>query len=117
MLLTNAKMDEMCDGLQKLLPHRDKVGYFAARNTRILNDNLTEYHKVKEDLIRKYGTDAEDGSVQLSIKDPKFEDFSKELEEFSKIEHDVTLMTMKYEDVVGLLSGEEILDNDWMFED
>ena len=33
------------------------------------------------------------------------------------MEHVVELMTLKYGDVIGALSGEEILSIDWMLED
>lgn len=123
MLLTNQKMDQMLEGLEKLLPHRDKVGYYAARNYRILEDNLTEYKQFKEDLICKYGVQEkdEDGNplptYKLAYSDENFKPFTEELKQYGDIEHSVTILTMKYDEVVGLLSGEEILSIDWMLED
>lgn len=123
MTLTNAKMEAMIEDLKLLLPHRDKIGYAAARNTRILNDALTEYSKFKNDLILKYGKDDTDKegnalpTVSLKYSDPNFKEFTKELEKISTIEHSVTLMTLKYEEIIGLLSGEEILRVSWMLED
>ena len=123
MLLTNLKMEEMVANLEPLLPHRDKVGYFAARNTRVLKDNLTEYLNIKEDLICKYGEQEmdEEGNplptYKLAYSDEKFQDYKKEIEQFASIEHDVTLLTMPYDEVIGLLSGAEMLSVDWMFYD
>ena len=43
--------------------------------------------------------------------------FCDELAPFNEMEHEVELMTAKYEDTIGCLSGEEILLLDWMLED
>ena len=36
---------------------------------------------------------------------------------FNEMEHEVELMTAKYTEAIGCLSGEEILGVDWMLED
>ena len=36
---------------------------------------------------------------------------------FNEMEHEVELMTVKYEEAIGSLTGEELLAVDWMFED
>ena len=123
MRLSNQKMDDMLGKLEPLLAHRDKVGYVAARNYRILSDNLTEYQKFKEDLVCKYGKqDCDDDgnplpTYSLAYSDPSFKEYSEEIKQYAEIEHSVVLMTMKYGEVIGLLSGKEILSVDWMFED
>lgn len=48
---------------------------------------------------------------------PNFKAFCNELAPFNEMEHEVELMTAKYEDTIGCLSGEEILLLDWMLED
>jgi len=48
---------------------------------------------------------------------PEFKSFCDAIEPFSTIEHEVDLMTAKYEDAIGVLTGEEILAVDWMLED
>lgn len=121
--LKNIQMDQMINSLQKVLSYRDKIGYYAARNYRILNDSLVEYQNFKNSLIAKYGTtdvDADGNELQtISIKvgSQNFDDFLKELEPFNNIEHEVELMIAKYDDAIGCLSGEEILAIDWMLED
>lgn len=123
MKIKNSKMETMLEGLKKILPHRDKVGYIAARNARILKDNLTEYFEFKNDLIEKFGkVDLDkDGkelqTVTLKCSDDSFKDFLEELKPYGDIEHEVSLVKMKYNEAIGILSGEEILENDWMFED
>ena len=121
--LKNIRMDQMINSLQKVLSHRDKIGYYAARNYRILNDSLIEYQNFKNSLIAKYGTTDVDSdgkelqTISIKVGSHNFDDFLKELEPFNNIEHEVELMIAKYEDAIGCLSGEEILAIDWMLED
>lgn len=116
-------METMLESLKTILPHRDKIGYIAARNTRILKDTLTEYLTFKRDLISKYGTPDKDetgketGTISISPSAPNFNDFINEFDTIKNIEHDVELMKIPYEEVVGLLNGEEILELDWMLEE
>lgn len=121
--LKNIQMDQMINSLRKVLSHRDKIGYYAARNYRILNDSLIEYQNFKNSLIAKYGTTDVDSdgnelqTISIKVGSQNFDDFLKELEPFNNIEHEVELMIAKYEDAIGCLSGEEILAIDWMLED
>lgn len=121
--LKNSQMVERLHHLKPLLSHRNKIGYIAARNYRILTDQLTEYERFRQELIQKYGeTDrGEDGSdlgtISIGIDSPNFKAFCDELAPFNNIKHEVELMTASYEDTIGCLSGEEILLIDWMLED
>lgn len=123
MKFTNVKMEQMLSQLEPILRHRDKVGYVAARNTRILRDNLTEFLDFKNELIQKYGTSEKDengnetGRISISPTSPNFQTFSDEFDKIADIEHEVDLMTLKYNEVIGILNGEEILELDWMLED
>ena len=111
----------MLEAMKPILPHRDKIGYVAARNTRILTDALTEYLQFKHDLINKYGEvdkDSDGNELQtVSIKpdSPNFQAFTDEFNEIKDIEHEVELMTLPYEEAIGILNGEEILALEWMF--
>lgn len=121
--LKNSQMVIMLKNLQPILAQRNKIGYIAARNYRILSDSLTEYENFKRELIEKYGepdkdeNGAETGAVCIKFDSPNFKMFCDEMAPFNEIEHEVDLMTGKYEDVIGSMSGEELLGVDWMFED
>lgn len=121
--LKNSEMNEMRHQLRSLLSHRDKIGYAAARNYRIISEALTEYEAFKSGLIEKYGEQDKDGNgnylptISIKMGSSKFREFCTELEPFNNMEHEVDLMVAKYEDTIGLLSGEEILAIDWMLED
>jgi len=122
-ILKNSVMNEMIHHLQPILSHRDKIGYIAARNYRIITTALTEYEAFKNGLIEKYGEQDKDENgndlptISIKIGSPKFHEFRKELEPFNNMEHEIDLMIAKYENAIGCLSGEEILTIDWMFED
>lgn len=122
-ILKNSMMNEMLRQLRPILSHRDKIGYIAARNYRILDDCLTEFQMFRDELIKKYGEVDKDGNgndlptISINVSSPNFKQFCDELEPFNNMEHEVDLMTAKFDDAIGCLSGEEILAIDWMLED
>ena len=117
----NFELEGKLSSLQSLLRRRDKIGYAAARNTRILSDALTEFFNFRSDIMRKYGKEEtdEDGKPtgQLFIKadNPHYKEAVDEITKLGNIEQEVSIMTIDSEDVIGTLSGEEILSIDWMF--
>ena len=114
-------MEQMVEAMKPILPHRDKIGYICARNTRILRDTLTEYVTFKEELIKKYGEVDKDEegnelpTISVAMNSPNFKPFIEECEQFALIDHEVELMIIPYEEVIGLLNGEEILKLEFMF--
>ena len=119
--LKNAQMVAMLNRLQPILSHRDKIGYIAARNYRILSECLTEYEAFRNSLIEKYGEETKDDRgrpiIGVKVDSPNFKLFCDELAPFNEMEHEVEIVTAKYDDVIGCLSGEEVLSIDWMLED
>lgn len=121
--LKNCQMVGMLHQLEPVLSQRNRLGYAAARNFRILSDALTEYNRFKMELVEKYGEPdrAEDGTelptVSIKVGSQSFKSFCDEMVPYNNIEHEVDLMTAKFEDTIGVLSGEEIIGIDWMLED
>ena len=121
--LKNAVMVDMLIQLKPLLSRRDKIGYDAARNHRRLAECLTEYERFRNSLIEKYGEHEKDEngnelpSISLSSTSPNFKMFLSELAPYNEMEHEVELMELPYSEVIGSLSGEEILAIDWMLVD
>lgn len=122
-VLKNSTMVDMLMQLKPLLSHRDKIGYAAARNHRRLAECLTEYERFRNSLIEKYGEHEKDEhgnelpSISLSSTSPNFKMFLSELAPYNEMEHEVELMELPYSEVIGSLSGEEILAIDWMLVD
>lgn len=113
----------MLHQLEPVLSQRNRLGYVAARNFRILSDTLTEYNQFKMELIEKYGEPdkAEDGTelptVSIKVGSPSFKQFCDEMAPYNEMEHEVDVMTAKFEDAIDVLSGMEILGIDWMLEE
>lgn len=110
-------MDSMLMQLEKHLERRDKIGYAAARNTRILANAALEYLKRKEELIRELGEKSDDGSIAITNGSDALNEFLDRIEEWANIEHDVELYTIPFSEAINVLSGSEILEIDWMFEE
>ena len=123
MKLKNAEMEIMIGTLKKFLPMKNKIGYVAARNTRLLMTETTEYTKIRNELIVEYGRPdvnedgTESGTVSIEIGSDEYKKFEDAISKYANIEHEVNLMKMRYDEVVGILSGEEILQIDWMLEE
>lgn len=116
--MKNKELDIMMTILTKLLPRRDKIGYVAARNYRAIQTVLTEYFVFKSDLIKKYGEKNEDdNTITVMPNTEKFNSFMKEFEPIANIEQEVSIMEIPFDDVIDILTGEEILNIDWMLSD
>lgn len=123
MRLSNAEMSRMLEAVEKHLSRKDVVGYACARNARILRDELSEFIGIRNELVMKYGEkDVDDngvptGQVSLAVESENFAKFAEEIEQFALIEHEPELFKLNYSEAIGALSGEELLEIDWMFED
>ncbi len=121
--LSNLKIREHILSLQPILTQRNIVGYIAARNMRILSDALTEYTQFEHEAIIKFGTADKDsngkptGTTSIQPNSDSFNKFLEEMKPYQEITQEVSIMFAKFDDVIGILSGEEILSIDWMLED
>lgn len=120
---TNLKLEEMLTLLQPLLKHRDKLGYVVARNARTINDAIKDFIDFRYNLVKEYGKPELDdngnptGRTFVSEDFPEFKEFHAKLHEIGDIKQEVDLMTLTYDEVVGVLSGAEIFQLDWMLVD
>lgn len=120
---SNFEMENMVMSLRPLMERRDLIGYAAARNTRMLLDELTEFERIKDSLIEQYGTDHVDengnatGRKQMLPGNPNYSEFVAKINEIGTVRHQPNLMKIVDSDVIGALSGQEIFDNSWMIID
>lgn len=120
MELKNIEMFMMIQSLNELLDRKDLIGYAAARNTRILNNECMEFMQRREELIQEYGETVKDengndtAQMFVDTKSERFNEFLNKLDEYGNIKHNVTLFKIPESEVIGELSGREILEIEWM---
>ena len=105
------------------LPENNRYGPLnaTANESGVVQMSVDEYETIRLSLIEKYGEEGKDERGQptfvLKMESPNFKTFCDELAPFNKMTHEVELMTAKYSEAEGNLTGEEILAIDWMLED
>ncbi len=120
---SNIEMKEKITSLEPLLSQCNIIGYAAARNARALMDASTVYSEFERNAIIEYGTpDTDDagkpiGTSSISPESDNYDEFLKAITPLREIQHEVPIMIINFEIVIGVLSGREILEIDWMLED
>lgn len=117
--MSNFAMAECIESLSPFLDRKDIIGYAAARNTRYLREASYEFGSTKVEMLSKYGHPVvvdgiETDQIELRKDDPNFDFVLDKLNKLGVVEHEVTIFTITYEDVIDKLSGREILSIDWM---
>jgi hypothetical protein len=121
--MKNIEMEGMLAALEKHLARTDLIGYAAARNTRVLRDELLEYRQKRDELVCKHGepqVDEKGRPTGVFAVDPEsdgFGAFVDELNVIAGVEHEPRLFTIPFEEAIGRLSGSELLEIEWMFEE
>lgn len=121
MKYTNAQLEAMAKSLEPVMKSRTLVGYKAAVNMRAIMDAIADYETFRNELIHEYGEELTDdsGNVVNFAVTPEcegYQEFLRRLGEVSEVERDVEIMKAAPDDVIGVLSGEEIMAIDWMME-
>ena len=119
-MYSNFEMDGMRGSLQPLLDMRDVCGYAAARNYRILSDELTEYDQRKREIMLEIGEpEVVDGKEtgRLHIPTERVGEYLERMKPYGEVRHSPRLMRVKWGDAIGVLSGNEMLTVQWMFEE
>jgi hypothetical protein len=115
---TNAQLERMMVSASAHLERRDLIGYVCARNYRAIGDAIVDYLAMKNALLHEYGkTDGIGSMPYIEPSMPRYAEFIARYEPIANVEQDVAIMPLKYTDVVGQLTGEEMLEIDWMLED
>lgn len=123
MKFKNRVLEEMLQTVEKYLDRMDLIGYAAARNYRKIETCLKDLHGKRDELLVKYGvkkTDSNNPSRYeycIGPNDHNYPEFIKLYSQFLDIEHDVDIFKIDYSEAIEKLSGKELLEIDWMFED
>lgn len=76
-----------------------RVAYAIERNIRILKEACQEYTEKKEEIIRRFGTKNEDGTISLTTENKDGLEALKEMvAEIGTIEHEVDIFQLGLED-------------------
>lgn len=119
----NIEMEAMFESAAKHLQRDDIIGYAAARNVRVLGNELKEYAERKQKLLNEYGEPVvgEDGKptgeFRVDAEGERFGEFVSQLETFALIEHEPKVFRIPFSEAIGKLTGTELLEIDWMFEE
>lgn len=119
MKLTNREMDEYLYALNEISTKtKGKLAYAIAKNMRVMQNELIEYYKIKDEALRKYGTSGNDGTYQIRIDSEEFKSYVTEMKPYDDIESEVHLTMVSPEDIYELgLNGQETMKLLFMIED
>lgn len=93
-----------------------KLGYAIARNMRKMMDAAKEYLDIREEVLKKYGTDKGDG--RYLIPQENTEAFWNEISQYATIEHDVDVFHVSADEFMsGGMDSEQMFILDWMVEE
>lgn len=119
MKLTNKDAETYYNNLMSISDKiTGKFAYIVSRNIRKLNTELKEYLDIKNDCIKKYGEEGEDGIYSLRADSPKFNDYLTEMSQYDNIDIEVDIMKVN-SDVIceSPLTASEMLLVDFMIEE
>lgn len=111
--------DNLCVALTKMLPKaRGRLAYILARDVRLLNTELIEFHNEQRKLFSIYGH-YQDGEYVIMKGSEEYQKYLDSLKQFNDIELDIKLMNVNEEDIINSdLNGDEMLIlQDYLMED
>lgn len=121
---TNSDMSQMLAILEPYLATaKGKFGYAIARNVRKIKDACNEFLVIRQELITEIGEADKDengnetGSYSIQINSPAFWEYSKRIDEYAGIEHDVEIYKVSYDILPEDMTAQEMLDLEWMLFD
>jgi len=119
MKLTNIQMDNYLQSLQKISEKVTGVfAYAVARNIRKISEELVEYRNLKDNTIRKYGTETEDGRSTIEVGSEAFYKYVEEMKDYNEIAHEVPIQMISQKELLSShLNANEILSVDFMIQE
>lgn len=112
----------MLEGMAPLLDMGGAVGYAAAYNYRMVNEQVQEYVKTRDDALRELATPVTDddghetGEYRFEAGSDAYVEFERRVGELAGFSHDVQLITISKERAIDAgLTGKQMLDADFMF--
>lgn len=119
MRLTNSKMHEYTDILSKYMECTGLFGYAVAKNYRTLTNALTDYFKLYDKMLEKYGTivnipNSNRPTYKLEKDSSAMKAFINELTPISMVVQNVDILQVPYSEDLKNFTGEQLLALDFM---
>jgi hypothetical protein len=96
-----AKKEALIQLVNKQLPVR--ASFKLGKTVRLINTELSEYEKVRTDLVKKYGKETENGDFTVIKDTPEMKSFQEELSQILDEEIEIDIQPISLSDL-----GEEI---------
>lgn len=95
-----------------------KIAYILSYNIRKMQEELTEYIKVRNELIHKYSTELPSGQYGIDINSPTYKTFLEEMKVYDEIKHTISLLQICPMELYDTnLNADEILRLSFMIEE
>lgn len=100
--MTNSEIMMCLELLKKLGDVRGKFGWYIYRNIKILSEACEEAVKIRNEAVKKYGIQNENGTYSLDPACEGWADYVAEMEPVMQIEQDVKLKKISREEFEAL---------------
>lgn len=116
MTMTNIEMLNRSTYLQSISSKvTGKLGFAVAKNIRRITDECQDFIKIKDDLVRKYGTETEESNFVIKQNTESYTKFMEELKVYTDIQHDVDIYSVDEEELwKSELNADEMLMIEFM---
>ena len=116
MTMTNIEMLNRLTYLQSISSKvTGRLAYAVARNIRKIANECQDFIKIKDDLVRKYGTQTEDGKLVIKQSYDSYDEFMDELKVYTDLQCDVDIYTVDEKELCeSALNADEMLMIEFM---
>ena len=114
--MTNIEMLNRLTYLQSISSKvTGRLAYAVARNIRKITNECQDFIKIKDDLVRKYGTMTEDGNLVIQQNSESYSKFMDELKEYTDLQCDVDIYSVDEKELwESELNADEMLMIEFM---
>lgn len=119
MTMTNIEMLNRLTYLQSISSKvTGRLAYAVARNIRKITNECQDFMKIKDDLVRKYGTTTEDGNIVIQQNTEPYSKFMDELKVYTDLQCDVDIYIVDEKELwESALNADEMLMIEFMIKE
>lgn len=94
MKITNGTIVELIEVINKFQDVTGKLAYAMAKNRRILSEHMKDFEEVRNELVKKYGSEDENGNIFINRDSENYQAFVDEIVPILNILVDVDLFQL-----------------------